>query len=78
MDSGKTIAYTEAQVMQDPYDLPLNEIDVANPFLFGHDKQEIWFKRLRDEAPVHYCDNSFFGPYWSVTRYEHILSLIHI
>lgn len=75
MDSGKITAYTEAQVMQNPYDLPLNEIDVANPFLFGHDKQENWFKRLRDEAPVHYCQNSFFGPYWSVTRYEHIIEV---
>jgi cytochrome P450 len=75
MDSRKKIAYTEEQVTQDPYDLPLNEIDVANPFLFGHDKQENWFKRLRDEAPVHYCEDSFFGPYWSVTRYEHIIEV---
>lgn len=75
MDSRKKIAYAEEQVTQDPYDLPLNEIDVANPFLFGHDKQENWFKRLRDEAPVHYCEDSFFGPYWSVTRYEHIIEV---
>jgi cytochrome P450 len=75
MDSRKKIAYAEEQVTQDPYDLPLNEIDVANPFLFGHDKQENWFKRLRDEAPVHYCQDSFFGPYWSVTRYEHIIEV---
>ncbi len=43
MDSRKSIAYAEEQVTQDPYDLPLNEIDVANPFLFGH---KISYRRL--------------------------------
>jgi len=55
--------YTEDQVGVDPYSVPLAEINVANPFLFSHDVHEAWFKRLRDEAPVHYCAESFFGPY---------------
>jgi cytochrome P450 len=55
--------------------LPLEDINVANPYLFSHDKHWAWFKRLRDEAPVHYCAESFFGPYWSVTRYDDIMTV---
>jgi cytochrome P450 len=60
---------------QDPYSLPLDKINVANPFLFARDIQGPWFKRMRDEAPVHYCAASFFGPYWSITRYEDIIKV---
>ncbi|MEO6699020.1 MAG: cytochrome P450, partial [Paraperlucidibaca sp.] len=54
-------------------DIALDKIDVSNPFLF---RQNLWlsyFKRLRDEAPVHYQPNSPFGAFWSITRYEDIL-----
>ncbi len=64
-----------SQVDVDPYSLPLEQIDVANPYLFEADKHWPWFKRLRDEAPVHYCADSVFGPYWSVTRYEDIMTV---
>lgn len=67
--------YTEDQVGVDPYSVPIEELNVANPFLFANDVHEPWFKRLRDEAPVHYCAESFFGPYWSVTRYEDIMTV---
>ncbi|MFK7831075.1 MAG: cytochrome P450 [Congregibacter sp.] len=63
------------QVDIDPYTVPLAEIDVANPFLFENDVQGQWFKRLRDEAPVHFCAESEFGPYWSVTRYDDIMTV---
>ena len=42
-----TLAYAEEQVFQDPYALPLESIDVANPFLFAHDAHHRWFRRLR-------------------------------
>ena len=67
--------YSEDQVKLDPYSLPLSAINVANPYLFGHDVHWPWFKRLREEAPVHYCAESFFGPYWSVTRYDDIMTV---
>ena len=67
--------YTEDQVKVDPYSIPLSELNVANPFLFAHDVHWPWFKRLRDEAPVHYCAESFFGPYWSVTGYDEIMTV---
>ncbi|MEO0975342.1 MAG: cytochrome P450, partial [Pseudomonadota bacterium] len=33
------------------------------------------FARLRDDAPVHLCRESPFGPYWSVTRYDDIVGV---
>jgi cytochrome P450 len=67
--------YSEQQIHVDPYSLPLADINVANPYLFAHDAQWPWFRRLRDEAPVHYCAESFFGPYWSITRYQDIMAV---
>ena len=63
------------QVNVDPYSVPLETLDVANPYLFEADVHGAWFRRLRDEAPVHYCADSAFGPYWSVTRYEDIMTV---
>jgi cytochrome P450 len=59
----------------DVADVPLAEIDVSNPFLFRQGKWQSYFKRLRDEAPVHYQANSAFGPFWSVTRYDDIIAV---
>ncbi|MCW2751521.1 MAG: putative cytochrome ferredoxin-domain containing, partial [Aeromicrobium sp.] len=56
-------------------ELALTEIDVSNPFLYGQGQWHSYFKRLRDEAPVHYQSNSAFGPYWSVTRYDDIVTV---
>ena len=53
--------------------LALEDIDTSNPFLYRQDQWRAYFKRLRDEAPVHYQKNSPFGPFWSITRYEDIL-----
>ncbi len=69
------LADAAAKSEQDPYTLPLDQINVANPFLFARDLHRPWFKRLRDEAPVHLCSDSFFGPYWSITRYEEIVKV---
>ena len=33
-----------------------------------------WFERLRKEDPVHYCADSEYGPYWSITRYADIVA----
>ena len=59
----------------DVADVPLAQIDVSNPFLFRQGKWQSYFKRLRDEAPVHYQPNSPFGPFWSITRYEDIIAV---
>ncbi len=61
------------ETLPDVSTLAIEDIDPSNPFLYRQDQWRAYFKRLRDEAPVHYQKNSPFGPYWSVTRYEDIL-----
>ena len=56
----------------DPYAVPLDQFNLANPLLFKTHTWGPFFKRLRDEDPVHYCRDSYFGPYWSITRFEDI------
>ncbi|MCX7203156.1 MAG: cytochrome P450 [Burkholderiales bacterium] len=55
--------------------LPLNGIDVSQPALFRDDTVGALFARLRREDPVHYCADSEYGPYWSVTRYKDIMEV---
>jgi cytochrome P450 len=57
----------------DPYSIPLEKIDVSDSELFETETHWGYFERLRNEDPVHYCAESDFGPYWSVTRYEDIV-----
>jgi len=60
-------------VDRDPNSVPLAELDPGHPDLFEARKELPYFERLRREAPVHFCANSMFGPYWSVTRYDDIV-----
>ncbi len=55
--------------------IPLGEINVANPYLFQNDTVGEYFSRLRREDPVHYCAESRFGPYWSVTKFNDIMAV---
>ena len=54
---------------------PLDKIDVSNPERFKTDTHWPFFARLRREAPVHYCAESRFGPYWSVTKFKDIMAV---
>ena len=63
------------QAFTDPYSVPLDKIDVSDSELFETDTLWGYFERLRAEDPVHYCADSEFGPYWSVTRHEHIVQV---
>src|SRR3982751_5272724 len=55
--------------------IPLGNFDVSNPELFTTDSFWPYSDRLRKEAPVHYCKDSMFGPYWSVTKYNDIMEI---
>jgi cytochrome P450 len=57
------------------YSLPLSQFDPGDPELFRSDTHWAYFDRLRKEDPVHYCKESMFGPYWSVTRYNDIMAI---
>lgn len=62
-------------VREEVAQLPLDAIDVSQPELFQNDSIGHYFERLRHEAPIHYCANSRFGEYWSITRYNDIMSV---
>lgn len=59
----------------DPDTMPLEDIDVSDPMLFKADAFWPYFERLRREDPVHYCKNSRFGPYWSITKFNDIMEV---
>ncbi len=54
----------------DASSIPLEQIDVSRPELFQNDSWHPWFARLRQEAPVHYLEDSRNGPFWSVTSHH--------
>ncbi|HAR24399.1 MAG TPA: cytochrome P450, partial [Bradyrhizobium sp.] len=49
--------------------------DVSNPWLYQDDTWRPLFAQLRRDDPVHYCETSAYGPYWSVTRYDDIFAV---
>jgi cytochrome P450 len=50
-------------------------LDLSRPELWSDGSVAGLFERLRREDPVHFCADSAFGPYWSVTRYRDIIEV---
>ncbi|WOH80273.1 cytochrome P450 [Bradyrhizobium sp. BEA-2-5] len=65
----------EARGDKDACGIPLTNLDVSEAKRF--EDGSIWpcFERLRREDPVHYCRDSPYGPYWSITKYRDIVSV---
>jgi len=59
----------------DPYSIPLESINMAQPILFKTEAHWKYFERLRKEDPVHYCAESDVGPFWSVTKFNDIFEV---
>jgi cytochrome P450 len=57
------------------YATPLADLNPGDPDLFRSNTHWPYFERLRAEEPVHFCRDSEFGPYWSVTRYHDIMAV---
>lgn len=53
--------------------IALEDINVSDPALLQYDAWRPFFKRLREEDPVHYCKDSLFGPYWSITKWDDVM-----
>ncbi|MEC8868304.1 MAG: cytochrome P450, partial [Pseudomonadota bacterium] len=53
----------------------MRSIHVADPQLFLNGDILDVLATLRAHDPVHYCDDSPYGPYWSVTRYSDIMQV---
>ncbi|WP_439134257.1 cytochrome P450 [Pseudomaricurvus sp.] len=58
--------------LPEAHEIPLNQLDVSDPRLLEQNVWPAYFKRLRDESPIHYLPDSPFGPYWSITRFDDI------
>src|ERR1700756_4803887 len=61
--------------LPDVYSMPLDAIDVSDPKIYQDDVWQPYFESLRQEAPVHYCRESRYGPYWSVCKYNDIMQV---
>ena len=59
------------------YGMPLEDINPADPELFRTDTMWPYFKRLREESPVHWSKSpeEDIGGYWSVTKYNDIMAV---
>ena len=53
----------------------LERLDVSRAELWTKNAWRPYFARLRAEDPVSYCPQSSFGPYWSISRYDDIVSV---
>jgi cytochrome P450 len=72
---GEDIVTTAAFAGHEEVVQPLASLDVSDPAIYQQDTWRPLFARLRREAPVHYCAESRYGPYWSVTRYNDIMTV---
>ena len=64
-----------SMVGKDPATLPLAEFDLSHPGIWQANEFLPFLDRLRREDPVHYCRESAVGPYWSVMKYQDIMTV---
>src|SRR4030095_4929258 len=62
-------------VIDDANSIPLDQIDVSHPELWRTHSHWPYFERRPREDPVHYCRDSLFGPYWSITTFNDIMAI---
>ena len=59
----------------DAHNTAIEDFDVSSAALMQSNQHWDFFARMRDEEPVHYCKDSMFGPYWSITRFADIMEI---
>lgn len=62
-------------VFPDPYSIPLDQICMNQSLMFQNNEHGEYFRRLRNEDPVHYCSESDAGPFWSITKFDDIVKI---
>ncbi|MFT6754173.1 MAG: cytochrome P450 [Candidatus Azotimanducaceae bacterium] len=60
-------------VIEDPYSVAIEDINVIDGRLFQRDIHWEHFRRLRKEDPVHFNELPGIGRYWSLTKFEDIM-----
>ncbi len=68
-------AATASQPLEDPLTAPIAAVDPSLSAYFESGAHHAIFRRLRNEAPVHYSKTGPTGPFWSVTRHEDIMAV---
>ncbi len=53
-------------------DTPIADIDPSRPELYSLDMWQPVFEKLRRQDPVHWCKESVYGPFWSLTKLKTI------
>ena len=56
-------------------EIDLTKLDIVDPELWRQGKVWDRFERMRNEDPLHWTEDSFVGPFWSVTRYEDVMKI---
>lgn len=56
-------------------EIPLAKINVSDSSLYTSNVHLEYFARLRAEDPIHYCADSEFGPFWSITKFNDIIDI---
>ena len=56
-------------------EIPLDQLDPSEMHRFVDGSIHSLMDRLRAEAPVHYCKDSPYGPYWSITKHRDIIEI---
>lgn len=59
----------------DVENVSLDSIDLSETDLHYRNIAHRYLRRMRREDPVHYTENSPFGPYWSITRFADIIKV---
>ena len=62
------------QAREEAMSMPLDRIHLGDAHRFETNTHWPFFDRLRREDPVHYCPDSEFGPYWSVMKWDDIVT----
>ncbi len=57
------------------HDMHVDPLDVSRPELYVTDTWQEPFRKLRTNAPIYRCEDSNFGPYWSVSTYKPIVHI---
>jgi cytochrome P450 len=62
-------------VIEDPYAVPIEDINPVDPRLFQREMFWEHFRRLRKEDPVHLNELHNTGRYWSITKFDDIMAV---
>ncbi|MEM7766815.1 MAG: cytochrome P450 [Pseudomonadota bacterium] len=56
-------------------DVSLDDLSILDPEIWRQGQYWDRFERMRNEAPLHWTEDSFAGPFWSITRYDDIMAV---